>query len=66
MCIASMYLLNNNVSYLRRWCSGVRFAVEHKQSRVRDELTSSIFFFIIIIIFFNLFIFSFLLFFFLI
>ena len=45
ICITSMYLLNNKVSYLKRWCSGVRFAVVHKQSRVRDQLISSIFFF---------------------
>ena len=48
-----MYLLNNKLSYLKRWRSGVRFAVEHKQSRVRNQLPSSIFFFIFIIFFFH-------------
>ena len=45
-----MYLLNINISYLKRWCSGLRFAVVHKQSRVRDQQNSSFFFFFLVYI----------------
>ena len=39
-----MYLLNINISYLKRWSSGLRFAVGHKQSRVRDQQKSFFFY----------------------
>ena len=40
----SMYLPNNKQLYLKRWCSGVGFAVVHIQLRVRGSQKSSIFF----------------------
>ena len=57
-----MYLLNINILCLKRWCSGLRFAVVHKQSRVRDQQNSSFsffFFFFFFTFFLNLILFNF-------
>ena len=39
-----MYLSNKKELYLKRWCGGERFAVVHRQLRVRDPQKSNIFF----------------------
>ena len=36
-------IFNNKVLYLKWWCNGVRFAVVHRQLRVRDPQKCSIF-----------------------
>ena len=47
-----MYLSNKKELYLKRWCGGERFAVVHRQLRVRDPQKSNIFFkFIFFLIF---------------
>ena len=46
-----MYLSNKKELYLKRWCGGERFAVVHRQLRIRDPQKSNIY------IFFNLMIF---------
>ena len=38
-----MYLSNKQELYVKRWCGGERFAVVHRQLRVRDPQRSNIF-----------------------